>query len=152
MHSNLESNLESDTDSNSNTNTDAGNDIPESLRAPATAALNWINSTRTQPSELTGLVDYESALQAAPGESFEMGLVLCDGNSCDREQVLVTPVAGTPIAGTTVDSRYEFSLVAQAPREIPTLLDPPVGVRQNWLDTVLAKHDFVLLLFYRGLW
>jgi len=78
--------------------------------------------------------------------------VLCDGNSCDREQVLVTPVAGTPVAGTTVDSRYEFSLVAQAPREIPTLLDPPVGVRQNWLDTVLAKHDFVLLLFYRGLW
>lgn len=117
-------------------------DIPESLRKPAEAALDWINATRTQPSELTGLVDYESALTAAPGESFQMGLVLCDGTICDREQVQVTPVADS----------YQFDLIAEAPREIPTLLDPPVGVRAGWLDSVLAKHEFVVLLFYRGLW
>jgi len=121
---------------------DTTNEIPSSLREPAEAALEWINAARTQPSELTGLVDYESALTAATGETFEMGLVLCDGNICGREQVRFTPT----------DGHYQFEFVAEAPREIPTLLDPPVGVRQNWLDTVLAKHDFVLLLFYRGLW
>ena len=36
--------------------------------------------------------------------------------------------------------------------EVPTLLDPPVGVRRTWLDDQLTKHDFILLLFYRGLW
>ena len=121
---------------------DSTNEIPESLREPAEAALAWINSTRAQPSELTGLVDYESALKATPGESFEMGLVLCDGTICGREQVRLTPV----------DDSYQFDLVAAAPREIPTLLDPPVGVRARWLDSVLAKHEFVVLLFYRGLW
>ena len=118
------------------------NTIPESLRKPAEAALAWINASRPQPSELTGLVDYESALQATSGESFEMGLVLCDGNICGREQVRLTPVGDS----------YQFDLVAEAAREIPTLLDPPVGVRSGWLDGVLAKHEFVVLLFYRGLW
>ena len=121
---------------------ETNSDIPESLREPAEAALQWINASRAQPSELTGLVDYDSGLNAASGESFEMGLVLCDGNICDREQVRVTPVDGS----------FQFDLVEEAPREIPTLLDPPVGVRQDWLDSVLGRHKFVVLLFYRGLW
>jgi hypothetical protein len=36
--------------------------------------------------------------------------------------------------------------------DIPPLLDPPVGVRREWLDRQLEQHEFVLLLFYRGLW
>jgi len=118
------------------------NEIPEALRAPALAALEWLNASREQPSELTGLVDYEAALAANPGDSFNMGLVLCDGEICAREQVRFTPV----------DDHYTFSLVEAAPRAIPTLLDPPMGVRKTWLDRVLAKHEFVVLLFYRGLW
>ena len=117
-------------------------DIPQALRGPAEAALEWINAQRQPPSGLTGLVDYDAALNAAPGQSFEMGLVLCDGNICSREQVRVTPV----------ENDYTFNLVDAAPREIPTLLDPPIGIRSSWIDTVLARHEFVVLLFYRGLW
>jgi hypothetical protein len=72
----------------------------------------------------------------------EFGLVLCDGEVCAREQVRITPTA----------DGYQFKLVETGQREIPSLLDPPEGVRRQWLDSVLAKHEFVVLLFYRGLW
>ena len=32
------------------------------------------------------------------------------------------------------------------------LLDPPPGVRAGWLDDVLPKYSFVVLVFYRGFW
>ena len=32
------------------------------------------------------------------------------------------------------------------------LLDPPAGVRTGWLDDVLQKYSFVVLVFYRGFW
>ena len=31
-------------------------------------------------------------------------------------------------------------------------LDPPPGARRGWLDRELARHPFVLLVFYRGFW
>lgn len=31
-------------------------------------------------------------------------------------------------------------------------LDPPAGERNGWLDSVLPKAEFTVLLFYRGLW
>ena len=31
-------------------------------------------------------------------------------------------------------------------------LDPPPGPRRGWLDSVLGKHAFVVLVFYRGFW
>ena len=117
-------------------------DIPAPLKPHAEAALAWINANRERPYELTGVVDTDSALRAAPGEPYELGLVLCDGELCAREQVHVQPGDDGP----------RFSFVDAAEREIPPLLDPPVGVRSQWLDTVLARHEFVLLLFYRGLW
>ena len=113
--------------------------IPEALLAPAEAALTWINQERRQRFELTGLVDVEDVNVAEP---FEMGLVLCDGERCAREQVRVVPKG----------EAYDFELVQQAAAEIPPLLDPPVGIRSHWLQSQLEKHEFVLLLFYRGLW
>lgn len=113
--------------------------IPEALRAPAAAALAWINEEQRRRFELTGLVDVEEVNVAGP---FEMGLVLCDGEVCAREQVRVVPKG----------EAYDFELVQQAEAEIPPLLDPPAGIRANWLQSQLEKHEFVLLLFYRGLW
>ncbi len=118
-------------------------DIPRALQAPAAAATAWINATQNQNFELTGVVDVEQALAASGStDAYELGVVLCDGEICSREQVRVQPTA----------DGYQFSSVASAAPDIPPLLDPPVGVRAGWLDQALAKHEFVLLLFYRGLW
>ncbi|MFT7654759.1 MAG: hypothetical protein ACI9UU_003880 [Candidatus Azotimanducaceae bacterium] len=124
--------------------------IPEQLRPQVDAAVLWINQHYSQNDgwqegqtfEVTGLVDYEAALTAANGENYELGLVLCDGEICAREQIQVQPIG----------DGFEFSLVRAAVREIPALLDPPKGIRGGWLENELAKYEFVVLLFYRGLW
>lgn len=116
--------------------------IPAALREPAQAAVSWINRTQQQTFELTGLVDYEQALGVDAQQSYELGLVLCDGEICAREQIRVQPGA----------DGYQFNLVETGDRDIPVLLDPPEGVRRQWLVGELKKHEFVLLLFYRGLW
>ena len=118
----------------------APEDIPEHL-APATqAALSWINQERASEYSLTGVVgadDLESA-----DEPFEFGLVLCDGEICAREQIRVIPDGDA----------YQFNFADEAEPDIPPLLDPPVGVRREWLDKQLGRHEFVVLLYYRGLW
>ena len=116
--------------------------VPSALRPQAAAALNWVNENQGRNFELTGLVDYEQALQTTTNETHEFGLVLCDGEICTREQVRVEPA----------NEGYCFSYVEAAPSDIPPLLDPPAGLRSSWLDDELKKHEFVLLLFYRGLW
>ena len=117
-------------------------EIPASLRRQAEAALSWINETQGRSYELTGLVDYEPALRAEAGEAYELGLVLCDGEICAREQVRVDPSG----------SGFQFGFVDAVEREIPPLLDPPEGVRSGWLEAEMARHKFMVLLFYRGLW
>ena len=117
-------------------------DIPESLQGPVAGALQWVNSQENASFELTGLLDADAAEGTTANEPFELGLVLCDGEICDRQQILFTPA----------DNGYSYSYVAEGERDIPELLDPPAGVRASWLDDVLKKHEFVLLLFYRGLW
>ena len=116
--------------------------IPTSLRPQAEAAVSWINETQGRSFELTGLVDYEPALRAESGEEYELGLVLCDGEICAREQVRVGPSG----------DGFQFSFVDAVEREIPPLLDPPEGVRSGWLEGEMARHKFMVLLFYRGLW
>ncbi len=117
-------------------------DIPTTLAPAVESALAWLNAQQNQRFEVSGLVDSDKAINAAPGEPFELGLVLCDGEICAKETVRFEPI----------ESGYAFSLVAQSEPDVPPLLDPPPGVRANWLDLVLGKHEFVLLLFYRGLW
>ena len=117
-------------------------DIPTSLRPQAEAAVLWINETQERSYELTGLVDYEQALRAEAGEGYELGLILCDGEICAREQIRV---------GLSGDE-FQFSFVDSVQRDIPPLLDPPEGVRSGWLEAEMARHKFLVLLFYRGLW
>ncbi len=115
-------------------------DIPPHLAEPAEAAVAWLNRKRDASFALTGLVDTPEG--AALGSEFELGLVLCDHDICAREQVRVQRRGDA----------WDFQLVAADEPTIPPLLDPPEGVRARWLDEQLAKHDFILLLFYRGLW
>ena len=104
-------------------------------------ALAWINHLDDTEFELTGVADVDGALKAAPGETFEIGLVICDREICACEQIRVVPQSG----------HLSFSRVDSPPREIPALLDPPEGLRQSGLNEALAKHEFVVLLFYCGL-
>jgi hypothetical protein len=118
-------------------------DIPQDLLPTAEAALAWVNRTRDTSFELTGLADLlPGEVAAPPDEAFELGLVLCDGDICAREQV----------RASRDGDGWAFQW-AEAPRaEIPPLLDPPAGVRSGWIDQQLQAFDFVLLLFYRGRW
>jgi hypothetical protein len=118
----------------------APENIPDHLAPAAQAALLWINNARASEYSLTGLVDADDI--ETVGEPFEFGLVLCDGEICAREQVRVVPDGDA----------FHFDFVEESEPDIPPLLDPPVGVRREWLDRQLEQHEFVLLLFYRGLW
>ena len=118
----------------------APENIPDHLAPAAQAALLWINNARASEYSLTGLVDADDIETA--GEPFEFGLVLCDGEICAREQIRVVPDGDA----------FHFDFVDESEPDIPPLLDPPVGVRRDWLDRQLEKFEFVLLLYYRGLW
>ncbi|MDE0690621.1 MAG: hypothetical protein OXI55_00065 [Gammaproteobacteria bacterium] len=117
-------------------------DVPEKLRPAASAALAWINEERGAAFEVTGVVDADAALAAPADTAVEFGLVLCEDEMCLREQVRVEPR----------DGRFQVSAVEAAPSLIPPLLDPPQGVRRDWLDRVLGTREFAVLLVYRGLW
>lgn len=114
--------------------------VPDHLTPAAEAALSWVNETRGGRYELTGLVDVDEVKDTSL--PFEMGLVLCDGEICAREQVRVMPEGDA----------YRFDFVELTAPEIPPLLDPPEGLRSKWLDEQLKKYEFVVLLYYRGLW
>ena len=117
-------------------------EIPIELKPAAEAALAWVNQERGAQFKITGLVDPEQAMRQELGQPIELGLVLCDGDLCRREHVRLH-AQGQSFEVTAIEA--ETSL-------IPPQLDPPVGVRQSWLEDQLGKHAFIVLLFYRGLW
>ena len=117
-------------------------EVPVALQPAVAAALAWVRQHRGEAFDLTGLVDPEDALAKPPGEAVELGLVLCDGEACVREQVQVRPDGpGFQVTALEADGHV-----------IPPELDPPPGIRKGWLDTELARHAFVVVLFYRGFW
>lgn len=118
----------------------APEDIPEHLGPATQAALSWINHERASNYSLTGMIGVDDL--ASTDEPFEFGLVLCDGEICAREQIRVIPDGDV----------YRFNFADEAEPDIPPLLDPPVGVRREWLDKQLGNYEFVVLLYYRGLW
>ena len=123
-------------------------EIPDAIRPEVDFALAWLNRERGSAFRVTGLVDPEKAIArraSAPDAPVELGLVLCQGDLCLRERVQVRPVA----AG------FEVALANSedgAKDEPPPHLDPPPGTRKGWIEEQLARHAFIVLVFYRGFW
>ena len=120
--------------------------IPTELQAEVDAALEWFNASQSQRFDVTGIVDAELSIQSE--EPRELRLVLCGGDSCQKQNFQVSS-AGTGFIVTFAQDEphsIEHSTAPQAE------LDPPPGARRNWLDSVLPRHSFTLLVFYRGYW
>ena len=121
--------------------------IPDALRPEVDAACAWFNGREDVPFEVTGIVDAETAL-AAPGPR-TLRLVLCGGDRCEQRSFVVRQgPAGYDVA--FADESPAASDSGDAPPSPE--LDPPPGARRGWLDRELAKHRFVVLVFYRGFW
>ena len=119
--------------------------IPSPLEAEVDAALAWYNASQPEHFEVTGIVDADESMQSA--EPRELRLVLCGGDLCQRQDFLVSSTA----------SGFEVTLADAETAEnneerVQSELDPPPGARRSWLDSVLPRHEFTLILFYRGFW
>lgn len=124
--------------------------IPAHLADEAEAARAWFARDRGSEFKLTGIVDPQEVLEREPDtDSRQFELILCgnrDGQDvCLRERFEVT----------TASQGFEVRLLEDSTPDVGSpapLLDPPVGVRGEWLKKVLAAHSFVVLVFYRGFW
>ncbi len=116
--------------------------IPEGLQPEVDAAINWFNKRQDNAFEVTGIVDAEHSL-ASTG-SKELRLVLCGGDTCQQKSFNVS----------IADEGFDVSLAVKkaVQGEVQPELDPPPGARNPWLDSVINKHKFVILVFYRGFW
>ena len=117
-------------------------EVPIALQPAVDAALAWVRQNRGESFELTGLVDPQDALAKSPGDPVELGLVLCDGEAFVRTQLGVRPD----------ETGFQVTPLEGDGHIIPPELDPPAGIRTGWLDAELARHAFVVVLFYRGFW
>lgn len=120
--------------------------IPDLLQAEVKAALDWYNASQPDAFEVTGIVDAELSL--ATGAPRELRLVLCGGDTCQQQCFQVSRAAG----GFEVALSETGAATNGEPPNLQSELDPPPGARNGWLDSVLQKHSFVLLVFYRGFW
>ena len=126
--------------------------IPDRVAAEAEAARAWFANEHGSDFKLTGIVDPEESLAPdAETGARELQLILCgsqDGQDvCLRERFRVRPIEEK--------GGFDVTHVPDTGPEIGSpapLLDPPAGVRAGWLDGVLQKHAFVVLVFYRGFW
>ncbi len=124
--------------------------IPSHLSDEAEAARAWFSRDQGSEFKLTGIVDPEAAGSAGPGtRPRQLQLILCgirDGQDvCLRERFEVE----------TTGAGFDVTLLEDATPNLGSpapLLDPPAGSRAGWLESVLARHAFVVLVFYRGFW
>ena len=119
--------------------------IPAALQPRVAAALAWFNaSSDAAPDEfkVTGILDADEALNG----SDELRLIMCGGDRCEQRSFRVT---GTDEAW---EVQLADSVIAPTGDRPQAELDPPPGVRSDWLDKTLSQHAFVVLLFYRGFW
>ena len=96
--------------------------------------------------EVTGIIDSDLTL-AASGPR-ELRLVLCGGDTCQQRSFRVSSTA----AGFDIAYADNEAPEADSSAELQSELDPPPGARRGWLDSVLTKHEFIVLVFYRGFW
>jgi hypothetical protein len=125
--------------------------IPDALKAETEASLAWLNAERGAALKITGVVDPDHTIAARErGDTYELGLVLCQDELCIREQIAVRRLAdGFDLAlveAPPVGGRSDGKL------DPPPELDPAPGTRKGWLDERLAEHRFSVILFYRGFW
>ena len=120
--------------------------IPEALQPDVDAALDWFNGTQSDVFEVTGIIDADLAIEAdAPRE---LKLVLCGGDTCQQRSFRVARSAeGFDVAYSETEPSDDDTAA-----KVQSELDPPPGARRAWLDKVLGKHKFVVLVFYRGFW
>jgi len=124
--------------------------IPPHLVDEAEAARAWFSGDRGSEFKVTGILDPEDLPEPARrGHAREVQLILCghEGGQdvCLRERFEIAP------ANAGFDVKHLDDSAPEAGSPAP-LLDPPVGVRAEWLAKTLPRHPFVVLLFYRGFW
>jgi hypothetical protein len=74
--------------------------------------------------------------------------VLCGGDTCQQRSFRVARSAeGFDVAYSETEPSDDDTAT-----KVQSELDPPPGARRAWLDKVLGKHKFVVLVFYRGFW
>lgn len=116
-------------------------EIPDALRSEVEASLAWLNAEQGRHFRVTGVVDPQTAegLGATP---HDLTLILCEGDRCLRERLRVRALG----------DRFEIARAQGERLDPPAEIDPPPGVRSGWLESVLAQHAFIVLVFYRGFW
>ena len=120
--------------------------IPDALQPETQAALTWFNATQSDHFEVTGIVDAEQSI--ASGEPRTLRLVLCGGAVCIQQGFTVSKAA----SGFEVACSQPETTDRPGEQELQDDLDPPPGALRLWIDSLLPRHRFVLLVFYRGFW
>ena len=129
--------------------------IPDALAAEAEAARLWFAREQSTEFKLTGIVDPQDVLaRDSTSGARELQLILCGNQEgqdvCLRERFEIKPDGdGFDVTHLADDANVKGSSKIGSPAP---LLDPPLGVRTGWLDDVLPKYSFVVLVFYRGFW
>ncbi|MBC8187375.1 MAG: hypothetical protein H8E78_04095 [Proteobacteria bacterium] len=120
--------------------------IPEALQPDVDAALDWFNGTQSDAFEVTGIIDADLVVEADTPR--ELKLVLCGGDTCQQRSFRVARSAeGFDVAYSETEPSDDDTAT-----KVQSELDPPPGARRAWLDKVLGRHKFVVLVFYRGFW
>ena len=124
--------------------------IPEAFLAETEAARVWFSEKEGTEFKVTGIVDPEKiAIKKTATSSRDIQLILCGnqaGNDlCLRERFEIKP------SGAGFEIRHLSDVEPESGSSAP-LLDPPKGTRKGWVESVAAKHDFIVLVFYRGFW
>jgi len=119
--------------------------IPAALQPDVDAALEWFNRDQAIPFEVTGILDPDAAL--ASDTPRDLKLVLCGGDRCEQRSFRIAASAAGREVGFLED---ETPIAGEA--KLQSELDPPPGPRRSWLDRTLDRHEFTVVLFYRGFW
>ena len=124
--------------------TQVNEQIPEALAPRVAAAVSSFNDSADAAGDtfkVTGILDVDAALEG----SDELKLILCGGDRCEQRTFRVSGEGPNFL----VEHADPIPLASGKPQ---AELDPPPGARLGWLDSVMAQHAFVVLLFYRGFW
>lgn len=124
--------------------TQVSEQIPKALLPNVEAAVAWFNDSSDAAGDtftVTGILDADVALEG----SDELRLILCGGDRCEQRTFKVSGEGPNFLV-------EQAGPMPASPGKPQAELDPPPGARLGWLDSVMAQHAFVVLLFYRGFW